>query len=542
MGGFRFPFFPRFSPCRQGRPSCGSTAATAQTRKAKAFKFVFAALLQALAFAASYTAEPAAFSEADLMGIAVWASAVNAVLLLGPLLLLRSALMANIVLSLVVLGGVFTAHIAHTELYFPENRAALIAACAAAGFALFTAFRVIDERRRGGAALAAAALTGIGVVVVGYFLSGINKNPGDVDMTTNIRDISFKETPNLYFISFDGMTPKPLLRKHLGLESTEFHDVFEENFRRFPNFFANAAPTRNSYDMTLSLDEDIFFEYRDTKPYGRGTGMFSGHYPSPLFRILRRNGYEISSFFVNLFFGSLKGPYIDNYFTVKKNNICNLLTKDTQFFSFWGYCEFPSRKYGLDYWRKYMHSDRVLIEKIESLAANDGPQFALAHILRPYHAGELFRYEDASALEEFKAHYRRSCNEAVRYLEQIIEHLKNNDPDAILFVFGDHGPFLSRGLKSAGDMEFFIQDTFGVLGGVYPRDRCASCFDETLSQGYMTILGAVHAMLRCLSGGESALIEPRKHTLRGPRGQYGILVPNPIPPAAQLDYKEFLYE
>ena len=52
--------------------------------------------------------------------------------------------------------------------------------------------------------------------------------------------------------------------------------------------------------------------------------------------------------------------------------------------------------------------------------------------------------------------------------------------------------------------------------------------DEAEGQGYMTTLDAVHAILKCLSGGQSALVEPRNHQLR--IGD------------AQVDPKEFLYE
>ena len=84
-------------------------------------------------------------------------------------------------------------------------------------------------------------------------------------------------------------------------------------------------------------------------------------------------------------------------------------------------------------------------------------------------------------------------------------------------------------LHSKTTRRFVVQDRLGVLGGVYPPDACATYFDETLSKGYMTALDGVHAILRCLSGGQSALKMPREsyiRTLYGPTGSY----------------KEFLYE
>ena len=36
------------------------------------------------------------------------------------------------------------------------------------------------------------------------------------------------------------------------------------------------------------------------------------------------------------------------------------------------------------------------------------------------------------------------------------------------------------------DPAFFLQDRFGILGGVYPRDRCAAQFDEAERKCYAT--------------------------------------------------------
>ena len=68
-----------------------------------------------------------------------------------------------------------------------------------------------------------------------------------------------------------------------------------------------------------------------------------------------------------------------------------------------------------------------------------------------------------------------------------------------------------------------------MLGGVYPPDACAAYFDEALSKGYMTALEGVHAILRCLSGGQSALKTPRGPYIRTIHGITG-------------HHKEFLYE
>ena len=161
----------------------------------------------------------------------------------------------NAMLTLGTLASVGTAHVVHTELYLGGRWVVLILLSVAAGAALFVAFRLMDEQREGGIVLSAAALAGLGIVVVDYWL---NRNAPVFGDTTNIREISFQETPNLYFVSFDALAPRALLNKHLQLETTDFHDLFEERFRRFPNLFVEATPTEHSLYTILSLDAAVY--------------------------------------------------------------------------------------------------------------------------------------------------------------------------------------------------------------------------------------------------------------------------------------------
>ena len=504
--------------------SDGGSGTSRPVRKA-AFKFVFAILLVAVAFAATYTSSVAAFSESDLRSILVLGGTVNTVLLLGTLFFLRSRVIANAVLSLIVLTSVATAYIIHTDLYLTGNGAVLIALCAGSGAGLFVAFRVIDEQRWGGIALSAAALLGLGIIASEHPETG--DVPATVD-TTYIRDISFRETPNLYFVSFDAMAPRALLKKYLALETTRFHDLFDINFRRFPNFFANSINTVHSLNTVLALDPDAYSSQR-RELHARGEDpdprLFSGRNPSNLLGVLHRNGYESTSIYVDSYFGEEKGQYINNYITFYDKTVCNLLDAGIRNFSFWGYCRF-----GRVDWLTALD---MSAERITKVNADDKPQFVMAHLYAPGHTDNSFRYDDAEHLEAFRRGYINGSERAARYLDSIIRHLEENDPGAILLVYGDHGPFLSRGLQFADDPEFVFQDSFGILGSVYPRDTCAGWFDEASSQGWMTILDAVHALLRCLSGGESPLIKPKQYTVPWNHQFHG---------HDGLTYEDFLYE
>ena len=86
------------------------------------------------------------------------------------------------------------------------------------------------------------------------------------------------------------------------------------------------------------------------------------------------------------------------------------------------------------------------------------------------------------------------------------------------------------GVELEEDPAFYLQDRFAILGGVYPPDRCGEYFDEAESKGYMTTLDAVHAILSCLSGGQNALMEPRRDRFLEGLEEH------------DYHYQEFLYE
>ena len=503
-------------------------------------KFLVAVLLQTLAFAATYVEAPSTFSKTDLVGIAVLGLAVNVACMLVLLFLLRFEFIVNVVLSLVVLTGVATMHVVHTELYFPENRIALVAACLAAAFVLFVAFRVVDDWRPGGTdwrpggtVLSAATLLLIAILVGGYFLRNINKDPIDVDEDpidvdiTNIRDILFEETPNLYFISYDAMIPRPLLRGFLNIENTELHDLFDEQFRRFPNFFSNAYATSPSFAALLSLDRETRVAY--SRHRVEGGALLTGEYPSPLYRILRKNGYEITFMYRDRYFGNFKGAYIDNYITPKSGIVCDKLDPNLRSLSFWGYCQLKliERAIGIRDTGRPSIIEHIILSA--GANANDAPQFVFTYFNLPGHIGRWFRHGDEPALQGYRNQYLRRSNQAARLLTSIIEGIQHRDPDAALFVFGDHGTFVSGGIEIEDDPAFYLLDRHGVLGGVYPADWCVEHFDEASSKGYITIVDAVHAILRCLSGGQEVRNTPRKHS--------DVFQLQP-----KYRYKDFLYE
>ena len=636
------------------------------------FKFTFSLLLISAALGATYLASEGNFPGIELRDVLLRGMTVSMVLVVCALAIsFRSRTASNAALALVTLAGVFTTYIVHTELFHPANRIWLVIFCAAAGIALFAAFRLIDEARRGGPILTAAALipfaaltwlivapmlqprlmngfntlrglfelgsfvtwaaligmcagtmlalllwfkvagplrwSGVTLAAVGLLVTpliwpkllprlmeGIGTPGGLLDAASfvrllaligvcagaalalylsirgkdpsrwgavagmatvlllavaiiwfgnrygeggdgyyedgwedhpNVQAVAFTETPNLYLIGFESISPEILMRKHMGIKTTDFHRVMDEKMRRFPNLFASAVHTRNSFRALMALDLDVFLEHQEA---ARSLpSYFAGHDLSPLVWTLKGNGYETSSFYQNAMFGRTQGAGIDNYrINIWQSSVaCSLLDQDVRPLAFWGYC-----------WNQEESTSDLpfgdfLIQELGRLG-NDPPKFVIAHNPLPGHPSNLFDPDDIGDREEFFDVYERNSNRAADYLESLIEHVRTRDPDGVLFVFGDHGPLLAKDLRVEENPTLFLQDRFAILGGVYPPDRCAAEFDEAESKGYMTSLDVVHAILECLSGGQSPLREPRNDRFWG----------TGVPEDHSYKYKDFLYE
>ena len=454
---------------------------------AAAFKFAFAMLVIAAAFAATYVDARTLFTATELGETVALGAFVSGVQLLGVLIALRSRTAANVALALVTLVGVFTAYLVHTDLFQSRSWTTVIGMCGAGTFALFVAFRIMDERRWGGIVLSAAALAVVGAIVgptVAMSLLASDELPSEVRRAMevearNIRPLEFRERPNVYFVGFDSLVPKSIMQRYMGIESTDVHELFDSEMRRFRNFFANADSTKAFFNTLLSLDEAVLEEgYRGRRGYN--PGFFSGQSPSPLVEIMESNGYETTSIFNNAYFGYPKGPHIDNYVVQSvERGLCPRLDDNVQRLAFWRYCRLsqphieqcPRVDDALWRWGPWAYCKvfgflargvaiprgDYLVQQLTAIG-DDKPQFVIAHLFMPGHASKD-RAMDRDREEAFVEQYRRQSNKAAVYVRQIIDHLKNNDPGAILFVFGDHGAYFVGWDQFRGSPEISLCST-----------------------------------------------------------------------------------
>ena len=488
--------------------------------RARIGKAAVSAAVVALAFAGTYDSAPDTFAVNDVLGISFLALVVNSVLL-AVALFFRSRLIGNALTAGTVLLGILTMHVVHTSIYYRDDWFLLGALSTVAYATLYVAYRAIDDRPWVGAVLASVASLGIGALLLPAPAPG-STVPSSVSVVEReLPDVSFSEKPNVYLLGFDGITPAALLGR-FSTDTTSFHDLMRDRFRTFRNFFSNHEHTRASYNSMLSLGDGGFWRSLDPPD----VPFFNGAYDVGLFRLFRRNGYEITTIAMDQYMGKQRGPYIDNYVVAHSESICGKLGRAVAAVSFYGYCDIRPL---LDpIWPiDTNEASRRIVESMLQRGEFRQPQLVLAHVFSPGHAWVGFD------MSFFRRSYLRKTEFAAGLLTQVVDHLEVHDPSAILFVFGDHGPWLTKSLNREEDWALAITDRQATAAGIFPPQRCSAYMDPPVHRTakYMTTLDVVYGIIRCLSSEDDPLAKKYERT-------EWLLIRDGV----HLSYGDYLYE
>lgn len=491
-------------------------------------KYSFMCLISGFFFALTYASSSTEFSTLDIGFLTCLIVLVFGLQFLISKLLTRKPTITSLILSAFALINILSLNLILNEAFLDLSVYLLGIAILVGLFILFTLMNIVGEN--GFAAKLLLALTVSALVVVSVTPTMIKRQqtlettPGQTTSAENIKRVDFKTRPNVYFISFDALIPEAILKRYMGLESTAYHKVLNKHFRRFPNFFADHVPTRPSLNMLLALDKG---HYAHAEEFGLHTQFFAGFVPSPLFEVFAHNGYETNALYNTHYFGQKKGPYLDNYLVNKRFGVCEFIDEKVKKYVFLGYCNITasegfestlkqlSAKEGIPLLDFIEDLDQVdfLIKKLREGLKKARPQIVVAYMYTPGHTSKTFNLKKAGDLENYKDSYTENSVDTASYIQKIVNFVSDEDPNAILYVFGDHGSWISRKMQFEENKNLFIQDRFAVYGGIFPRERCEESFSTPYTTEFMTITQGAHMIIRCLSDGINAFIKPDDYRL-----------------------------
>jgi len=425
--------------------------------------------------------------------------------------LFRNIALTNLVFSIFTLLNVYFLHLSLIKEF--NSAGILVQAILAIVvlFMLFTLKEIADKNKLGliaiiGAVSVMLLFKASPMLKETYFNQG-SAQASNQNITSNLKFVPFKEKPNVYIVAFDALMPESLLKSHLDLEQTAYTSILSENFRPFQNMFADDEPTRPSLSSLLGFDKNHYLNEMRMK---QKSGLFSGNSQSPLGELFKRNGYTLNTLFKNNYFGNSKGDYIDNYFTGNPVTVCDFIDGKASSIVFFGYCALQHTQY----WKKNIAKRGALNHLIASFEQQRGtnePQFFLSYVYSPGHTKRDFKTNNQEDMAYFRQQFLDRSKVTADILRSIIKYIDSSeDEQSILIVMGDHGPYLSRTINYSDAPQFYIQDRYGIFGGIYPKERCADHFNHIDAMGYSTPVIVLDHLIRCLSGGEQPFIKPQK--------------------------------
>ena len=344
-------------------------------------------------------------------------------------------------------------------------------------------------------------------------LNSNNVQKTNLDTDNNHQIIYFDDKPNVYFISFESMVPLSIAKKNFKSDKFAYHDILKENFYNFKNAFTLAYPSRESLNSLLAFDQKKYLSSKEKKKH---YDFFTGVQQSPFLKIFKNNDYDLTTFYDNFWFGRHKGNYIDNYHVNQSGGKFNTCAFDPGYglhlkVSFLGYCLLPeSIKFKLlslilkKELKKTTTMEKIL-EVMELNIQKNKPQFLMAHNINPGHV-DHYIFGRKNDFENFKNIYIKKSKIVKNEIQEILKFIKNRDPNAILFVYSDHGPKLSTGLEFEDDPYFKITDSFAVFAGIYPKEKCqkyANTFYQ--SSQFATLIDISKIIINCLTKDEHTM-------------------------------------
>jgi hypothetical protein len=174
--------------------------------------------------------------------------------------------------------------------------------------------------------------------------------------------------------------------------------------------------------------------------------------------------------------------------------------------------------------------DEFYMERLRSAirSGKSKPQFFSTHVPFPGHTALAYRNTPAQ-LEEFSKRYLGYSGAAARLMDRMLSAIRASDPGGIVFVFGDHGGWISRGMDYSDNPDFVVKDRHGILGAVLGAEACLPFLREPDGKRYQTAARVAAGLLQCLAGGTSPMLVEH---------EFSRIYQSPI----NLRFEDFAYE
>lgn len=303
-----------------------------------------------------------------------------------------------------------------------------------------------------------------------FQLSGINDTLSTSEISTaenkliqRIGDRKPAKTPNIYLLVYDAYVPNETMLAY-GIDNSQQEKYLEENgFKLYPHTYTLAGTSIASMSRVLNASTSF---YGDTRRATSGDGVVQN--------LLKKFGYQT--------YGVFPSGY---YF---------LGNPSTYDYSYPGYAN--SIKYLIDgiligEFKFDIGYEDVTLDKLNRVKYDvfsedhNHPIFLYTHLHLPDHS-----QNSGECLPNETELYKERLDRANIMMRDDIELVIKNDPDSIIIVAGDHGPYLTKNCYSTGGKysineitRLDLQDRYGTFLAIrWPSSQFENYDDITVLQ------------------------------------------------------------
>lgn len=264
------------------------------------------------------------------------------------------------------------------------------------------------------------------------------------DLITYVQNKIPDKKPNIYLLVYEAYIPAETMLEHGIDNSSQVEYLINQGFNIYPNVYSVGGATIDSMSRVLNISVDFFGLSRRAVS---GDGVVQN--------ILKNVGYETYGIFSSDYMFRGIGSSYDFSLPNSANRSDNLLISAILIGGFTfdlGFDDVPYEQY-------------VEAKRNTSLNKSDYPKFIYTHNAYPGHS-----QNSGECLSNEIEIYKEKVTKANLEMKQDVEIITKNDPDAIIIVAGDHGPYLTKNcMFTKGEYDISeitrldIQDRFGTF-------------------------------------------------------------------------------
>lgn len=228
------------------------------------------------------------------------------------------------------------------------------------------------------------------------------------------------DTPNIYLLVYDAYVPNETMLSYGIDNSDQERFLAGQGFTLYPHIYSVGSYTLASMNSTFNVTLE---PCRPSRKGVSGDGIIHG-----LFRSL---GYQVMGIFPYDYLFRGVGPHYDYYIPPRED----IVPSYQLLLSAMWMGEFR-HEMGL---KTISHEEYIQAKREVFTATGDDPIFVYTHSSLPDHS-QLPRTCSSAQTERYASDLRKA-NEEMR---QDVAAITANDPDAIVIVAGDHGPYLTK--------------------------------------------------------------------------------------------------